>query len=584
MRLTDLFQEIEKKTKMIRLQNLGSYGKNLKRFSKKNNIENYLRNNNFNNNKSSSVKNIRKNLNLNNTDLQNKYEIEKGIIKNPLYFKSTNNYRFGTIIKQNNSFIINNTYIKKKLAFSKKHKPFWKKYISINNSISKPEMINQKLKIRNTNMKQLSRNISSNFYKFQSSDTKLNSPLISIRNKKISTPFDSNSKRGTNIESNSFLLNSTFYSKKSPPKYSIIKEKKNNNLPTKIEKYIQILKKRKYHFIINPKYVPRAYDDGEYDDLPEEFKKVYLNHKLSAKKYNNKLLFGEFYCLLDKHKFAEKFQNPFNGPFENAKEKFYSNIKESENGKKIISQNVINITKKLIRDLSEENYKIKNKDHKKINKTKLRIKFIRNLILISKYVKYNSLNIPQVIKEYKYPDSCFKFSFTNDLITSIRRNNINACKYLLKKYKYLVLDYDYFHCTPLHWVVKYNLYELIPILMKCGAIIDEQNFLGETALHIGVKKNYYECITLLLFYLASPFIKDDNGKRPIDYNNNFQTKVLLNKIMSLHYECFLGKYSNFYENIQARFTYFINNEFCYQLCREISLFFKEKEKKFKQKF
>ena len=120
--------------------------------------------------------------------------------------------------------------------------------------------------------------------------------------------------------------------------------------------------------------------------------------------------------------------------------------------------------------------------------------------------------------------------------------------------------------------------------MKCGSIIDEQNLLGETALHIGVKKNNYECVSLLLFYLASPFIKDDNGNRPIDCNNNFKTKVLLNKIMDLHYQCFFVKYNNFYENVQRRFTYFINNEFYNQLNHEITLFFKEKGKNFNQKF
>ena len=588
MRLSNYFKVSEKKLRMIRLQNLGLYGKNSKLNSKKNIIENYLRDNDFINfSKSPSEKNIRKNLNLNDSTPQNKYEIEKGIVKNPLYFQSTNTNRFGSLIKKSNSFIINNTYIRKKTAVIKRYHQPWKKYTSINNSTSKPKIQKIKSKLRSTNMEQHSRNISNNFFDFQSTNTKLNSPnSISTTSKKLYfSPIDSGIKKGNNFESNSFFLNSTFYSKNSPPKYSIIREKKKKP-PSKIDKYIKIVQKRKYHFTFNPKYLPRANCDSEDDDLPEEVKKVNLNNKLRVKKYNNKLLFGEFYSLLEKCKFSEKYQNPFNGPFEDKKRKINSDInkEELEKEKKLVSQKVINITKKLVRDLNEENLKKIKEKHKKINKTKLHTKFIHNLILISKYVKYNKLNIDQVIKEYKYPESYYSFPFTKVLISSIRRNNINDCKYLINKYKYLVLDFDYFHYTPLHWVVKNNLYQLIPNLMKCGAIIDEKNFLGETALHIAVKRKYYECVALLLFYLASPFIRDDKGNRPVDCNNNYQTKVLLNKIMDLHYECFFNKYNIFYETIQVRFTYFINNEFCNQLNHEVILFFKEKGQNFKQKF
>ncbi len=107
-----------------------------------------------------------------------------------------------------------------------------------------------------------------------------------------------------------------------------------------------------------------------------------------------------------------------------------------------------------------------------------------------------------------------------------------------------------------------------------------QNFIGETPLHIGVKKNYYECVTLLLVNMESTFIKDKDGKIPINYTKDFQMKILLENIMKIHYLSLFKNYSNKFEFIMKQFTFLIVHEFRNQLDKDIFFYFKEREYSF----
>ena len=149
-------------------------------------------------------------------------------------------------------------------------------------------------------------------------------------------------------------------------------------------------------------------------------------------------------------------------------------------------------------------------------------------------MKELSLSIPEILIEYRIVKICFTYRQTKDLIYAIKEKKIEACNKLLDNYKYIVLDYDYYYLTPLHWAVKKNFYQIIPKLIEYGSIINFQNFIRDTPLHIGVKNNSYECVCLLLFNLASPFIKGREGKKPIELTNDFQMKYLLEKFMKFY--------------------------------------------------
>ena len=169
------------------------------------------------------------------------------------------------------------------------------------------------------------------------------------------------------------------------------------------------------------------------------------------------------------------------------------------------------------------------------------------------------------------------------MIQAIKTHNYDLSKDLIKKNNSSVRDYDIFKFSPLHWAVKKNFYIIIPKLISYGAQINAQNFLGDTPLHISIKKNYYECTVLLLIYMASPFIKNNKGKRPFDSCNDYQMNIIHKRIMHLHYKNMLSKNKTFYENIQNQFIKFILDEFSTQLKRDCLIIVEDIERENKNR-
>ena len=196
---------------------------------------------------------------------------------------------------------------------------------------------------------------------------------------------------------------------------------------------------------------------------------------------------------------------------------------------------------------------------------KLKKIIIRN----AEYIKRLNVTYEEMIYKYKISPIAFHHFKTEELILAIRNKNYELSCDILDNYKYIVLDFDYFNFTPLHWAVKINFYQIIPKLISYGAPINEQNFIGETPLHISACKNYYESTVLLLVYLASPFIKDKYNRRPIDCTQDLQLIFIFNKIIELHLKYLILKQKHFYDNIQKDFIDFISNEFSNQLNPEI---------------
>ena len=113
--------------------------------------------------------------------------------------------------------------------------------------------------------------------------------------------------------------------------------------------------------------------------------------------------------------------------------------------------------------------------------------------------------------------------------------------------------------------MKNNFYQIIPKLIAYGSYINEKNSIGETPLHITARKKYYESTILLLIYLASPFIKNSNNKKPSECTKDLQLSFIFKTIIEIHLKYLILKQKHFYDNVQKDFIDFVIVEFSTQL-------------------
>ena len=377
------------------------------------------------------------------------------------------------------------------------------------------------------------------------------------------------------FSSNNILCNSSLFSKNKTTN-------RNNLYKTKIKlSYKKSFFKNKINF--NGKIFPNRklyrfiLDLHAYDKIVD-LKKLSEKYDKKEKKFEEDLeienikIFNKFYSIIDRIRFKKKYQNPFIYD----KRDFKGKNKEEYNN--LINPKVFQSHLKLLKEINE---KIKeNKSFEKINIEKTNNKKFEKYknFIIRIYLYFKQRNITNdEFKEFKKIKRSFTYKKTKSLLDSIKLKYINFCSELIEVNKYLVFDYDKFHLTPVHWAVKKNFFEFIPKLIDYGAIVDSLNFSGETSLHIAVKNNFYDSACILLYYLASPFIKDKNGKRPIEYSKNYDMKNLLDKIMKIHYLSFFQRTINQQRFIKSKFWNFIKEEFENKIKMFTFYFFKEKE-------
>ena len=180
------------------------------------------------------------------------------------------------------------------------------------------------------------------------------------------------------------------------------------------------------------------------------------------------------------------------------------------------------------------------------------------------------------LTNYKSIEQSFTYSETEDLINAIKNKNLNLCYKIVKSKKYILLDFDFFYLTPLHWAVKKNFYQILPLLINNGSILDIGSISGETPLHIAVKNNYYDCACILLYYLASPFVKDKRGRKPIDLAKDIGMKNLFEKVAKLYYTSYFQKSFKQSGYIQSGLWTFIKEELKDKLKEEVFEYFMRK--------
>ena len=332
-----------------------------------------------------------------------------------------------------------------------------------------------------------------------------------------------------------------------------------------------------YNFVIAPLPFGKAKDIKV---LAKNFKKM-DKRVLKLLEMDNEKLFSSNYSIIERIKFKKKFQNIF------IYDKIKFKEKESEEKyKKLINLGIFKDSLKLLKDVKEEANKINEKElylneHKKsklknTNKHLILQKFKKWIIYIYQYIKMRYLSLDE-IKKFKSINQSFTFLLTESLISSIKSKNYDLSCSIIENHKYLVLDFDYYYLTPLHYAVKKNFLELIPKLLEYGSRIDSLNFTGDSPLHVAVKDNLFDSACILLYYLASPFIKDKEGKKPIEVTDDFDMKSLLERIMKIHYLSLFQKSINQQKFIRYNFWILINEEFKNKIDKRVYDKIKEKE-------
>ena len=307
--------------------------------------------------------------------------------------------------------------------------------------------------------------------------------------------------------------------------------------------------KKKYNFVNNTNLMKI----DNYDELKKktkQFNKISLNILLKE----SKKLFSRARRIVEGSKFSQKFRDPLNNSFE----------QELKEERKIKDKNIIKLNilsgVNIIKDIDKEIEK--RKIVKKVIKGKPFLSKIKRIIIRKMvYLKHIQITLEEILHNYKISKTAFIYPQTEYLIMSIRNKNFETCCDILDKYKYIVLDHDYFNLTPLHWAAKLNYFQIIPKLIAYGAPVNAQNLWGNTPLHFSANKNYFETSIFLLLYLASPFIKNKHNKAPFDCNKYVQINIISKKIKDIHCKNIIGRQKFFYENVQKEFCDFIIDEF-----------------------
>lgn len=321
----------------------------------------------------------------------------------------------------------------------------------------------------------------------------------------------------------------------------------NNKLNTMIERM------RKYKFICKPKPLIPI----KFIDLPKNIKKINNKYYTMLKTENEKTN-SQSFSVISKDKFSERYRNPFIDLIEYKKSKnFYF-----EEEKKVIKDEIV--CGQEVLKMIKEDEKLNIKNSAKLNKKQLLSKFQQKIVRLSSYLKFLSVSVKLIIDTYKIYKQPFKYNKTKEFIDALKTDEISKAYNILDKFNFIVLDYDFYHLSPLHWAVKLNKFELIPKIIENGALINDKNFLGQTPLSLAIEKNFVNCIILLFFYFASPFIENREGQLPYEYINDTYIKEMCKRVCTLHIvNNFEKRNKHFYDNIQRGFCFYMLNEYKY---------------------
>ena len=183
---------------------------------------------------------------------------------------------------------------------------------------------------------------------------------------------------------------------------------------------------------------------------------------------------------------------------------------KSKNLKETLMKN--NLLKKDAKDKNNE----RNKKRRRFEILKNNLIFLRdNGITPSDYLKKNPFNF----KPFQYKESIEFFDY-------IKYDKFDEMENMLRN-KDLLFCYDYFHQTPFHWAAKRDKIRATKIMLMYGNCINLLDSNKMTPLAFAAQNNNYDMVVLLCENGANPFMKNIDGKKPLDLCSDFKTKSYL---------------------------------------------------------
>lgn len=482
--------------------------------------------------------------------------LRNNYIKNNTEIRPLNNRNIQTIAVP--PLQLNNTNNKLEVTTSTFESNFYLKILktkSIDKYFARKRKIISNLN-KNSARKLSPKSVSSNFSRY-------NNKIIKTKLKKNVSGLHSALGQLNNTNKSTEKLSKKNYKKLGNNFKKLSNEKKSLNKTDKFNFFK--IRRKDYPFIFNPNPIlPK-----KINEFPKNIVKINKKNINALRKENTKL-FEQYFSIVDRGKFSNKFKNISDEHVveENIKMKInekYEDPNEKNSHKNYINDHNILWYKKLIKDLDKEICKTTIINKKPIIKFSFN-KFKKELIFIKAKINNMSVSLSEVIATYKKITHSYNFRKSKDLIFAIKTKDIESSNKILDEYKFLVTDQDYFKMTPLHWAVKNNFYYIIPKIMEYGSKIEKKNFIGEKPLIIAINHHFLESVIFLFLYLASPFIKNKEGKNILECcGGDYRLRNICIEISKIHLRNVFNPTKNIYENIQKQFLPYILREYRHEI-------------------
>ena len=147
---------------------------------------------------------------------------------------------------------------------------------------------------------------------------------------------------------------------------------------------------------------------------------------------------------------------------------------------------------------------------------KCAIEFKNIIIPFEEYIQYNFHSKKMV--EYLFNDEYCELIkiIKREFEPNKEKKEKEAIKFISSN-KSIIHTLDFYVQNILYLTIRYQLYKTLSKIIQLGAHVNHQDFKGRTVLHFAAKNNDLTSVVILLYYFADPFIKDNDGKSPLDY-------------------------------------------------------------------
>ena len=181
----------------------------------------------------------------------------------------------------------------------------------------------------------------------------------------------------------------------------------------------------------------------------------------------------------------------------------------------IFSKNLIEKSK----EMGQGQKKLTDKENMELMRKKYILKKFENLIKRAFYrFRRMKIDIRKFIDITK-DDVPIKYSEGLYLFKAIKDGDLENIEEIIKKNYNYALFRDEFGQTAMHICAKRNIYQVVQLLISRLGDINAQDIYGRTPLMCAVENKHLEIIYVLLLNYADPDIKDNYGKKAVDYVN-----------------------------------------------------------------